>query len=223
LSASSLVLFIHKPWSVIEPHNAFAAVTQSSDIYACGIMLFEMLTGHVPFTGSDYDIQHGHVNEPVAFERLPVGVPDWIQKALTTALAKDPEDRFHDHRAFIAALTPVAMFRGGPSVVAPSTAVQHLQNRAPLFGSDNFNRREEQLLAKHRIDGLIELYLDCLENVTSVSDKVNLHERLAAVFETKGQPRHALTVLLEALNITGNYLYFRDELDRLARSSISTN
>ena len=70
-------------------------VDARTDIYAMGILLFEMLSGGVPFSGeNDYDIWKQHTDNDVPVAPLRGRVPEdaflWIQKAM----AKDPRDRW---------------------------------------------------------------------------------------------------------------------------------
>ena len=81
------------------------AVDARCDLYAAGIMLYEMLTGAVPFAGTDYDIMDGHMKQSPDLARLPSDVPEWLKNALMRSLAKSPDERFDDYRAFRAALT----------------------------------------------------------------------------------------------------------------------
>lgn len=66
--------------------------TPQSDIYSLGVVAYEGLCGHRPFTGSTpVDIAAAHVNEPVP--PLPDTL-DWqLRGFVMTMLAKDPEDR----------------------------------------------------------------------------------------------------------------------------------
>jgi len=67
-----------------------------SDIYSFGCMLFDALTGHVPFQRSN-DIAKifAHVNDPVPSASDEVdGVPEQLDAIIAKALAKRPEDRF---------------------------------------------------------------------------------------------------------------------------------
>src|SRR5436190_9788954 len=81
-------------------------VEAASDIYSIGIILYEMLTGRVPFEGeSAVAIALKHVSElprPIRSIRLDVH-PD-LEAVVMRALAKDPAQRYRNAEEFIAAL-----------------------------------------------------------------------------------------------------------------------
>ena len=68
------------------------AVDGRSDLYSLGVVLYEMLTGQVPFDAADtFAVGLRHINDPVP--RLPQKVAAW-QPVLDRVLAKSPEDRY---------------------------------------------------------------------------------------------------------------------------------
>lgn len=77
----------------------------ASDQYALGVVIYEWLSGHQPFTGSLGDVaaKHVMVPPPSLCDQLPDLPPD-VEQAVFTALAKDPKDRFASVQAFARAL-----------------------------------------------------------------------------------------------------------------------
>jgi serine/threonine-protein kinase len=82
--------------------------TIRSDVYACGVVLFEMLEGRPPFDGANalaIASQHVHGAIPVLSDRHGERLPK-LEEAVARALAKEPESRFADAAEFSAALAP---------------------------------------------------------------------------------------------------------------------
>jgi eukaryotic-like serine/threonine-protein kinase len=110
-----------------------------SDVYAVGIMMYEMLTGEQPYVGeAPMQIAYQHANDsvPAPGSKNPA-VPAELDELVLWATERDPERRPHDARTMLGRLrelepairAPGAMARATQStVVIPSTA-------APMAGA----------------------------------------------------------------------------------------
>ncbi|HYO60616.1 MAG TPA: protein kinase [Actinomycetota bacterium] len=83
-----------------------APVTGATDVYAAGIVLYEMLTAALPFTGdSPLSVALRHVSDDVpAPSSVNPGVPESLDAIVARATAKDPAERWPDAAAMAAAL-----------------------------------------------------------------------------------------------------------------------
>jgi len=77
-------------------------IDQRSDIFSLGVMLYEMLTGQVPFSGENINaIMYQIMNMvPSPLNTLNPAVPDMLNFIVAKALAKAPDDRYCDAGEF---------------------------------------------------------------------------------------------------------------------------
>ena len=115
--------------------------TPATDVYAVGVVLFEMLAGVAPFNGdSPVATALAHTTAPVPDVRsLRPDVPDWLAVAIGRAMAKDPADRFADAAAMQAALTDTA---ADSTVVLRASAVA--SEPTQVLPSDGYGRRRRR-------------------------------------------------------------------------------
>lgn len=79
--------------------------TEASDLYSVGVILFQALTGQVPFSGRDAKTimqRHRHERPRVVGELVPA--PPELSALVARAMAKDPTERFASALEFVAAL-----------------------------------------------------------------------------------------------------------------------
>ena len=94
----------------LSPEQARGSMaTNQSDIYAIGIILYEMLTGKVPFDGeSAVTIALKHFQEEIPSVRLyDRNVPQSLENVVLKATAKDPIDRYQSAEEMSADLATV--------------------------------------------------------------------------------------------------------------------
>lgn len=76
-------------------------------------MLYQLLTGRLPFTGETYEeVRHVVLTKPP--HPMPATVPLWLQQVVTKAIAKKPEARYKAAREMLTALQP-------PVFITPAT------------------------------------------------------------------------------------------------------
>ena len=130
-----------------------------ADMFALGVMFYEMLAGRRPFEGTSIDVIAAIVSaEP---KPLPSGVPDALEAIIGRTLEKEPADRFSSVREFVFALD---MFDKGMQTsqratltsTQPSIAVLPFVDLSPLRDHDYFcdGIAEELLNALARVSGL---------------------------------------------------------------------
>ena len=77
--------------------------SEASDLYACGVTLYELLTRKYPY-GEVEPFQNPRFGNPVPPTRYRPDLPDWLEAVLLKACARDPAERFETAEEFLLAL-----------------------------------------------------------------------------------------------------------------------
>jgi serine/threonine protein kinase len=137
-----------------------------SDLYSVAIMLYEMLSGSVPFEAdTDYDLMQAHIHTraPRLSSRVP-GLDGRIETAIMRALAKKPEQRFATVRDFSDALGATMLptdatkivqegtrlIERPADIVAPPSELERLVSRLTFIPPGTRQR------LVHGVDGLMD-------------------------------------------------------------------
>ena len=87
--------------SYIAPERLSGHTRRASDQYSLGIVVYEWLSGSLPFDGTDRDICYQHlVTKPPSLYPACPGMTKAIEEVVMRTLAKNPEDRYPTVQAF---------------------------------------------------------------------------------------------------------------------------
>ena len=113
-------------------------VDRRADIYAMGVLTFEMLTGRLPFIGANrMEVAYATVNSPIpSAAKLNAVLPDELDVLLAKVLAKDPAQRPQSVKDLLAQMAKLPQRRaagnaqGAPAAAAMARPIA--QSQAPI-------------------------------------------------------------------------------------------
>jgi serine/threonine protein kinase len=176
--------------------------TVASDIYAAGVVLYELLTGFTPFGGGSSDeIMQRHVEGmvlPPSLRSPEQEIAPAIEAVVMRALERDPRNRFASAAEFAEALPltaapiilPARLARGSqasaysteaitrdwqPQALPPVPRISHLTSKRPLLGP--LRDAVTQAIVNRNDDAIVASYLELVRAL------VDSHQLSKAVAE----------------------------------------
>tara|TARA_R110002096_G_scaffold361075_2_gene554089 strand:+ start:2933 stop:4546 length:1614 start_codon:yes stop_codon:yes gene_type:complete len=106
----------------MSPEQALGeGVEKAADIYSVGVMLYELITGALPYQATNYNaLLHQILLGVYSLPSQLSAIAPELEAVIVKAMSKLPEDRYPDARAFSEALKPFA--EASPTSVLPSDA-----------------------------------------------------------------------------------------------------
>jgi len=192
-----------------EQHSGLEA-DRRSDIFSCGVVLYELLTGSRPFEGTPDIVGERICGDPYrpASELNPKGSPAALDAVIARALAKNPEERYPTARDFAGALD--AAFREGSDsqrqAVADTPASRTLRPDATVVLSSSLRLGIEDLRA---IETLFTLHVGPMAKVLlkqaarAVTDGQALVSTLAKYIPVEANRASFIAAAMEKVAISG--------------------
>jgi len=198
-----------------EQASAEPGIDGRSDQYSLACVLYEMLAGEPPFagTGPRATMARHAIETPTPVGARRPNAPAAIERALSRALAKAPDDRFPTMADFMAALVDpapeaVAAVTAGAAVVAPTIAVLPFVNASADPENEYFSdgMTEEIITALAKVEGLQ------VASRTSVFALKGLREDV----RTLGARLNVTSMLEGSVRKSGNRLRISVQLTRVS-------
>ena len=206
--------------SYLSPEQVQRGVADArSDIYALGIVVFEMLTGKKPYEGqTPIQIAYKHVNERIPnLREVNSTIPQEVADLIYAATAPNPDDRPKDAQAFLSQL------RGIEVKIDPKRRQMSLELDLPPVTSSVLNKANKR--AKVKVVSALEGFKEKTSQIiTSKNNTQQLKGEPAVVTKTRKTSRRvkrnriiALVLLLSL--IFGGYTVFN--ADRVTVPSLA--
>jgi len=160
-----------------------AAFDGRSDIFSVGVMLFQLLTGQLPFTG-DYNVAQKILSEPhPPLSQFLEQYPPALDAILDHSLAKNPDDRYSTADEMAAEVASVAQ------ELRKEQVDEWMQRAERLVQTDDFTTARDVLLEVLKYDSR---HSEARQLLTQVQQSLNLRQRAEQIRQLRAQADEAI-------------------------------
>jgi serine/threonine protein kinase len=155
-----------------------------SDIFATGVMLYQLVTGHLPFAGEDYELVSKLLNEnhPPLSNYLHE-YPPALDAILEQSLAKDPQARYPTANEMAAEVHSVA------EALKKTQVIEIFQQAERLVEGQEYTQAREILLQLVKLDNQ---HLGARQLMVVVQQNLSLRQRAEQVQQFRSQAEEAI-------------------------------
>lgn len=155
-----------------------------SDLFSTGVMLYELITGHLPFSGEDVALFHQILHEPAPpLSKYLMDYPAGLETIIERTLAKNPDDRYSNAEKMAA------------DIAAISERIRKEQGAQMFRRAEQLVNAENYLRARDVLDQLIKLdskNIDARKLLATVQSNLTLRQRSEQVQELRLRAEEAL-------------------------------
>lgn len=210
--------------------------TSLLDVYAMGVLVFEMLTGEVPFSStSPSKIMMAHLTQPIpSIHEFNSDLPEAVQEVIDRVLAKDPNDRYATAGTFYQALSDTLRGTSTAEITMASQSPVHALMMTNMLGQvifvDNhclhiLKRKQNEarnIIGKpmNKVLGITESTVQSL--ISDIQKQGQLNDFELEISDARGRKRSVIVDATATMDDKGDFVGADIQMKALPTSSDSS-